>query len=42
MGAFNRRHNNSREGILDNLKTINGEGRKFIVERITIIEFGRD
>ena len=39
MGSFNRRHQYSSQGILDNLKTIKGAGRKLIVERIAVIKF---
>ena len=38
MGALDRRHNYSSQGILDDLKTINGASRKLIVERITIVK----
>ena len=41
MGAFDRWHNYSRQGILDNLKTFKRAGRKIIVERITVIKFRR-
>ena len=37
MGTLDKRHNYS-QGILDDLKTINGANRKLIEERITIFK----
>ena len=38
MGALDRRHNYSSQGILDNVKTIKKAGRKLIVGGITIVK----
>ena len=40
MRALDRRHNYSRHGILDDLKTIKRAGRKLIVKGITIVKLG--
>ena len=40
MGALDRRHNYSSQGILDNLKTIREAGGKMVVEGITIVKLG--
>ena len=39
IAAFDRWHNYSSQGIMNNFGTYKGEGEKLIVQRITIIEF---